>query len=73
MSRSTDLRDALLVKPGSRVRLAEIDPAATFGHVTPLVAALGMSVLSLLVVGNAMRVARMRDAGRPADPANVRA
>jgi PPK2 family polyphosphate:nucleotide phosphotransferase len=32
MSRSTDLRDALLVKPGSRVRLAEMDPAATFGH-----------------------------------------
>jgi len=48
-------------------------PAATFGHVTPLAAALGMSVSSLLVVGNAMRVARMRDAGRPADPANVRA
>jgi Cu2+-exporting ATPase len=37
-------------------------PAAAFGHVTPLVAALGMSVSSLLVVGNAMRVARMRDA-----------
>ena len=38
-------------------------PAAAFGHVTPLVAALGMSVSSLLVVGNAMRVARMREAG----------
>ena len=38
-------------------------PAAAFGHVTPLVAAVGMSVSSLLVVGNAMRVARMRDAG----------
>jgi Cu2+-exporting ATPase len=37
-------------------------PAAAFGHVTPLVAALGMSVSSLLVVGNAMRVARMREA-----------
>jgi Cu2+-exporting ATPase len=46
-------------------------PAAAFGHVTPLVAALGMSVSSLLVVGNAMRVARMRDAGPPADPANI--
>jgi len=37
-------------------------PAAAFGHVTPLVAAVGMSVSSLLVVGNAMRVARMREA-----------
>ena len=27
-----DLRDALRVKPGSRVRLAKIDPGATFGH-----------------------------------------
>ena len=38
-------------------------PAAAFGHITPLVAAVGMSVSSLLVVGNAMRVARMREAG----------
>ncbi|MDH5246865.1 MAG: heavy metal translocating P-type ATPase, partial [Betaproteobacteria bacterium] len=38
-------------------------PAAAFGHVTPLVAALGMSISSLFVVGNAMRVARLREAG----------
>ncbi len=38
-------------------------PGAALGHVTPLVAALGMSLSSLLVVGNAMRVARMRDVG----------
>ena len=31
MPRPTDLRDALLVKPGSRVRLATLDPAATYG------------------------------------------
>jgi PPK2 family polyphosphate:nucleotide phosphotransferase len=32
MSKSTDLRDALRVKPGSRVRLVKRDPGATFGH-----------------------------------------
>jgi PPK2 family polyphosphate:nucleotide phosphotransferase len=31
MARSIDLREALRVKPGSRVRLAALDPAATFG------------------------------------------
>lgn len=33
MARSTDtLRQALRVKPGSRVKLASLDPGATFGH-----------------------------------------
>jgi PPK2 family polyphosphate:nucleotide phosphotransferase len=31
MPRPTALRDALLVKPGSRVRLSKLDPGATFG------------------------------------------
>jgi PPK2 family polyphosphate:nucleotide phosphotransferase len=29
---TASLRDALLVRPGTRVKLAKIDPAATFGH-----------------------------------------
>jgi PPK2 family polyphosphate:nucleotide phosphotransferase len=32
MAQSTDLREALRVKPGTRVRLSALDPAATFGH-----------------------------------------
>lgn len=32
MSQPTALRDALRIKAGSRVRLAQLDPGATFGH-----------------------------------------
>ena len=32
MAQRTDLREGLRVRPGTRVRLSSLDPAATFGH-----------------------------------------
>ena len=47
VARPTDLRDALRVKPGSRVRLEKLDAGATFGH-------------DKAVVGRGHRAARWR-------------